>query len=210
MVILVRRLHSENALSPIDVTPSGMVILVRLLHPENALFPIEVTLSGMIMLVRFWHPENALSPIEVTLSGMIMLVRFWHPENALSPIEVTLEGMVMFLRLKHPSNALFPIEVTLEGMIMLVGPNDPVLNASSPIMVIPLGMVTCLAFPLYLTSTVPSMTKFLLSTITLPRSWFELKCEHDLHRIRLRINIIKIKCLFIRFSIFKKYNFSKD
>ena len=33
-------------------------VLVRLLQAQNALSPIEVTLSGMLMLVRLLQPEN--------------------------------------------------------------------------------------------------------------------------------------------------------
>ena len=54
--VLVRLLHPENALPPIEVTPSGSVMLVRLLHPSNTPHSIEVTLFGMVMLVRLLHP----------------------------------------------------------------------------------------------------------------------------------------------------------
>ena len=39
-VTLVNLIQLENALSPIEVTPSGISILVKLLHNENALLPI--------------------------------------------------------------------------------------------------------------------------------------------------------------------------
>jgi hypothetical protein len=89
----------------------------------------------MVMLVRLVHLPKAISPIDVTLAGMLTLVRLVHLRNALSPIEVTPEGMVMLVRLQQSKNALSPIEVT------------------------PLGMVTWLAFPLYFTSVVPSISK---------------------------------------------------
>ena len=49
------------------------VTVLKLLHQENALSPIEVTLEGMVMPVRLVQPENAHSPIKVTLAGMVML-----------------------------------------------------------------------------------------------------------------------------------------
>ena len=45
----VKLLQYWNALSPIEVTSSGIVTLVKLLQPENARFPIEVTPSGIVI-----------------------------------------------------------------------------------------------------------------------------------------------------------------
>ena len=66
MVTLIRESHQENALSPMEVTESGMVTLIRESHRENALSPMEVTESGMVTLVRESHQENAQSPMAVT------------------------------------------------------------------------------------------------------------------------------------------------
>ena len=44
--------NKENALSPIDVTLSGMVTDVKPLQPEKAYSPIDVTLSGMVTDVK--------------------------------------------------------------------------------------------------------------------------------------------------------------
>ena len=42
--------------SPMLVTLSGMVMLVRPVQLENALSPMLVTLLGMVMLVRLLQP----------------------------------------------------------------------------------------------------------------------------------------------------------
>ena len=43
IVILARLVQLSNALSPIEVTPSGIVMLVRFVQLRNAVFPIEIT-----------------------------------------------------------------------------------------------------------------------------------------------------------------------
>ena len=48
MVTEVKPLQSENAQSPIEVTPVGMVTEVKPLQPLNAEFPIDVTPVGMV------------------------------------------------------------------------------------------------------------------------------------------------------------------
>ena len=73
MVILDRLVQSQNADSPIEVTPSGMVMLVRSEQFWNADSPIEVTLSGIVTLVRLEQDENAKSPIEVTGKPLYVL-----------------------------------------------------------------------------------------------------------------------------------------
>ena len=55
-------------------------MLVNDEQPENALSPIEVTLSGIVTLVNDEHPLNP--PIEVTPSGITTLVSDEHPSNA--------------------------------------------------------------------------------------------------------------------------------
>ena len=51
----------------------GIVMLVRLVQPENALSPIEVTPSGIVILIRLVQARNDLSPIEVIPLGIITL-----------------------------------------------------------------------------------------------------------------------------------------
>ena len=82
--MLSRRLHIENAKSPILVTLLGMLILVRLLHWENAASSMLVTLLGIVMLARLEHPKKARRPMFVTLLGMVICVRLSHNSNALS------------------------------------------------------------------------------------------------------------------------------
>ena len=67
-----------------------------------AMSPIEVTLSGMVMEVRLLQFRKALSPMEVTPSGMVMEVSVSQEVNAYSPIVLTLSGMVMVCRLLLP------------------------------------------------------------------------------------------------------------
>ena len=52
----LRRLQLENALSPIEVTPSRIVTDSRLPQPQNASIPIEVTLLGIVIDVRLLQP----------------------------------------------------------------------------------------------------------------------------------------------------------
>ena len=68
----------KNAEFPISVSCefAPKVMLVSPSQSENALSPMLVTPDGILMLVRFVQSENALSPMLVTLSGMIMRVRF--------------------------------------------------------------------------------------------------------------------------------------
>ena len=49
--------NKENALSPIDVTLSGMVTDVKPLHSRKAYEPIDVTPSGMVTGVKPLQPE---------------------------------------------------------------------------------------------------------------------------------------------------------
>ena len=63
-----------NALSPIEVTLSGIITLERLVQLANALFPISVTLSGMVMLVKLLQFSNTESSILITLSGIVYSV----------------------------------------------------------------------------------------------------------------------------------------
>jgi hypothetical protein len=78
-----------------DVTPAGMVIPVRALAPENALTPIDVRLlpTAKVTDARLLVLLKALSPMEVTPAGMVIPVRALAPENAISPIDVTSAGM---------------------------------------------------------------------------------------------------------------------
>ena len=63
--IAVNDEQSENALSPIVATLSGMAIEVKEEHSRNALSSIVVTLSGMMMEVKEEHFQNAHFPIVV-------------------------------------------------------------------------------------------------------------------------------------------------
>ena len=51
-----------------------MVMLVSEEQPSKALSPIDVTESGMVMLVSEEQPRKAWPPIDVTESGMVMSV----------------------------------------------------------------------------------------------------------------------------------------
>ena len=79
----------------VTVTPSGIVILVKLLQPEKALSPIEVTLLGITTEVKLLQSLNALSTIEVTLSEISTLVKLRHKANAPYPIDVTLYSILL-------------------------------------------------------------------------------------------------------------------
>ena len=96
------------------------------------------------MLVRDLQKENAQSPMEVTELGMVTLVRDEQTGNALSPMEVTELGMVTLVRDEQLENALFPMAVTFFPSSLS-------------------GMVSSLAFPLYLViSNVPSSSSVYL------------------------------------------------
>ena len=82
MVILVKPVQSENAITLIHFTPLGMVILVKPVQSPNAYSPIIVTLSGMVILVKLVQPANAYSRILVTLLGIITLVKLVQFKNA--------------------------------------------------------------------------------------------------------------------------------
>ena len=68
IVISVRLLHSENALSPMLVTRSVIVISFKLLHSKNAYFPILVIPSLIfifsIILVYCFLCQSASSVID--------------------------------------------------------------------------------------------------------------------------------------------------
>ena len=67
-------LHLPKAPFPIDITLSGIVTLVRPWHSQNALSPIEVTLLEIVMLVS-GQSVKAFCSIEVTLLGIVILLR---------------------------------------------------------------------------------------------------------------------------------------
>ena len=149
--MLLKLLHSANALVPILVTLSGIVILFKLLHPQNALVSILVTPSGIIVflqpaiialsLVLIIALELSLLSYIVFPSSTIISPNALHPLNGLSPILDTFLGIIMLLKLLHSANALVPILVTLSGIIILLKLLHPA-NALVPILVTPSGIST--------------------------------------------------------------------
>ena len=53
------------------------------MHPLNALSPMDVTLSGMVIEANDEQPLNAYLPIDVTLSGMVIDVKDLQSSKAL-------------------------------------------------------------------------------------------------------------------------------
>ena len=59
-------------------------MFVNCRHPENALSPMDVTLSGIIMVpFNFLQPSKQLSGICLIFSEIVSPVNDPHPENAL-------------------------------------------------------------------------------------------------------------------------------
>ena len=63
-----------NALSPNDITESGISTDVRFEHRLNVLLPMDIKDDGVSNSneVSPEHPENALLPIVSTALGMVM------------------------------------------------------------------------------------------------------------------------------------------
>jgi hypothetical protein len=112
------------------LTLSGIVMLVRLVQWENALSPMLVTLSGIVTALNLDDLLNADSPIctvpsrtdtiatELSKSikmlpayetPFIISIRFEQSLNAYSPMLLILSGKVTFVRLLQYKNALAPI-----------------------------------------------------------------------------------------------------
>lgn len=115
---VLRIVHPENALSPIDVTEFPIVTEVNPEQYWNVPIPIEVTELGMVTEDNFEHLVNAQSPIEVTEFPIVTEINPWQLENAYDPIEVTEFGMVIEVNLE-PLNAKPSIEMTVFGIVKL-------------------------------------------------------------------------------------------
>ena len=77
IVIDVKPLQPENALSPMLVTPFPIVTDVKPLQPENALPSMRVTLFGIVIDVKPLQPKNALFSMRVTLpsAGILLFLQ---------------------------------------------------------------------------------------------------------------------------------------
>ena len=64
------------------ITQLPIEILTKLQHLKKALSPIEVTLSGIFIEVKLEQQENAKSPIFLTPSGIVTDVKFRHSWKA--------------------------------------------------------------------------------------------------------------------------------
>jgi len=71
IVIDVKPSQSQKALSPIEVTPSGIVTFFKFTHMRNALLPIRETLDGIVIFSKVSLSEKELFPIEVTPSKIL-------------------------------------------------------------------------------------------------------------------------------------------
>ena len=113
-VALVRFVHPLKAFAPMLVTLVGIVILVRAVHAENALslilvIPSEITIDVMESICDFHKPANgeklgmlpfpdivtipaALSKFQVKISN-VMLEILIHSAKTVSLILVTLSGI---------------------------------------------------------------------------------------------------------------------
>ena len=118
--------QTENALSPMLVTESGMIkfspsdkyeISFRLSEvyrlPSNIVKFLErlITLAGQF--------KNGFPLIIVTDSGMVKDCKDLQPTNARSPMHVTESGMVTECKDVHQPNARSPMHVTELGMIKI-------------------------------------------------------------------------------------------
>ena len=120
-------LQLAKALSPMEVTFSGIVMAVSVSHPSNALLPMAVTLSGIIL---FLHPHIkvfvAVSIIELqllresytefSLATEIAMIPL-QCEKAAAPISDTEAGKDNVDNFWHPVKALLPIFIKLRGSI---------------------------------------------------------------------------------------------
>ncbi len=105
--MLVKLVHSVNALALIVVTLSGILIEVKLVHSEKASVSRVITLLGILILVKLLQPANAPYLILVTVSGISILVRLVQAWNAQSPMVVTPDSImtdVMYSRASASSS----------------------------------------------------------------------------------------------------------
>jgi hypothetical protein len=181
MEIEVREVVERNALSPMEVTLSGIVTEFRSSANLKVSSPMDVMLFGITMEVSPL-PSNALAPMEVTLFGRITDTSSVTHLKACDPIEVKEvladrsilsrllnrnastpivskalpPAMVMDSR-SEVSKALSPIEITLFGMLIDI--SEPVSKADLPIDVTP-GAITTAArqsLPAVTSATAPAL-----------------------------------------------------
>ena len=113
--------------------------------PLKALLSILLTLAGNVMLVKRVLPSKAEAPIVVRFvllckSKLLMLV----PLINCAPNELTLFGKFKVVKFEHPLKALAWMVVNCVPINLTVDRFVHPLNASLPIVLIPLGNVTLL------------------------------------------------------------------
>ena len=89
MTMPANELHSWKALSPMDVTLSGMSMLIIDLHLRKVSFSMVVTPFGIVRFSKDMHPRKALLPMDVTLSGKWTVVNSDQFKNDFSGMLLT-------------------------------------------------------------------------------------------------------------------------
>ena len=104
-------MHSENALSPIDVTESGIEICFNDLQLLNAFLSIVVIVDGISISFNDVQLSNVFDSMDVIDEGIENDINDVHPLNALSSMNVIDEGNFICVRLLFELKSLFEILV---------------------------------------------------------------------------------------------------